>query len=295
MLPRPLRAPIAILATVGLLVAMTAIPAAAQSSTPVCTAEGESTGQVTEGATLSYDSSFVCTDAADAGTWFITVNVANLAESATGIELSEVTLSHTSPQPLGAGPAAEVTSDTLPLTLATDANGSFDAEGTYELATVDEGGKAILHLWVNGATDEGEPFRVGINVQVLGPGVEPDVDDENGDGEADGRPEWVPGPPPWVIEMLRAVFANGFPWGTDDFPPGLGAEDGEELTEDDDAAGPPAWGPGPPPWVPAPSEGNGGNGDSASDTEQGDAGGLPAGVRPGGPPDSIPGPPAGRP
>ncbi|HVL53402.1 MAG TPA: hypothetical protein VM344_04005 [Vitreimonas sp.] len=293
---RSLRAPIAILATLGLLAAMTAVPATAQSDTPTCEAVGASTGQVADGAILSYDSSFACTDAAASGTWSITVSVANLAESTTGVELTELTLWRTSPQPGGVGPDASLASDTLPLALAVDANGTFDASGAYELVTTDDGDKATLHLRLAGVTDDDEPFQLGINVQVLGPGLEPDLggdNDENGEngenGDAGGRPEWVPGPPPWVIEMLRSIFTTGFPWGTDDFPPRLGPENGENG-ENGNAEGRPTWVPGPPPWAPVPAHagaGNGGDGGDADESEE-DAG-PPGFVRPGGPPHDIPG------
>jgi hypothetical protein len=300
MLPRSLRTPIAAMATLGLLAAIAVVPASAQSATPTCEAIGASTGEVADGVILSYDSSFACTDAAASGTWSISVLVANTAESTTGIELTELTLSHTSPRPGGAGPDASLDSDTLPLALAVDADGTFDAEGAYELVTTDDGDKATLHLRVAGVTDDDEPFQLAIAVQVLAPGLSPEPADEDlengatGENGAEGRPDWVPGPPPWVVEMLRSIFSTGFPWGTDDFPPGLGNRGGSEQAENGDASGrpdwvnpggPPAWVPGPPPWAPAPPAGDAGS--DYEGTDDGEAVAPPDFVRPGGPPSGV--------
>jgi hypothetical protein len=126
-----------------------------------------------------------------------------------------------------------------------------------------------------------------VNVQILAPGVDAELDDvetiDDPNGGAEGRPEWVPGPPPWVRALLEAIFTSGFPWGTDDFPPAVGAG-GEEPGE---AGGRPDWVPGPPPWAPGPPD-FAGDGDAA-DTEDD---GPPAFVPPAGPP-TLPGGPAG--
>jgi hypothetical protein len=300
MLPRPIRAPITVLAILGMVGALTVSAVAAQTETPTCSAQDTSTGEATEGVTLTYDSAFVCPDAADAGTWSITVNVSNASDTTSGLTLNQLTLSHTSPRPGGVGPAAGAEASGLPLSLAAGESGTFDASGTYELVETDEGNKANLHLRVSGATDEDEPFLLGINVLVRAPGVDENGENgsgengENGKGDAEGRPEWVPGPPPWVRAILEVLFANGFPWGTDDFPPAIGTQDAEDGDNGDIGTGAvngeevadaarPDWVPGPPPWAPDDEE-----------DEEDDGDGPPAFVPPaGGPPDLDPAPPAG--
>ena len=256
MLPRPMRAPIALLAALGLLVAMTAIPVTADAHDE-CDVEGESTGEVADGVTITYDSVFLCTDAPASGTWFVDLSVSNDGASTTSVTITDVVLSHTSPSPDGEAPAAtaEVEGD-LP-TVEPGATASLRIAGDYELATTDDGDKATLHLRLSGTTGADEFFALGASVQLLATGVEPDVDvEEEIDGEngaAVGRPEWVPGPPPWVLAFLEALFANGF-FG-DDFPPGLGDGDGDGDADGgvaDEAR--PDWVPGPPPWVPGPPD-----------------------------------------
>lgn len=303
MLPRPMRTPIALLATLGLLMAMTAIPVAADAH-DVCDAADQTSGQVAEDVTITYDSLFVCTDAAASGTWSITVEIANDADSTADVTIDGASLSHTSPRPGGEGPEATAETEDLPLTVEPGVAGTIGIGGDYELVSTDDGDeKAILHLRLSGTAGDAL-FMLGVNVQILAPGVDPDlddpeeIDDPNGDGDGDGaaagRPEWVPGPPPWVRELLEAIFSSGFPWGTDDFPPGRGADD-ENGDADADGEGRPSWVPGPPPWAPGPPDGvppaNGAdeNGDAEAETDDG----PPDFVRPGGPPSTIPGP--GRP
>lgn len=276
MLPRPIRTLVAVLATLGLIGAMTAVPVAALTDTPTCatTTGGSTSEEVTDGVTLTYGSDFACTDAAAGGTWSIAVNVTN--DSAVDVSIDTVSLSHTSP-PFGddEGSTADA-GDSLPLTLTAGDSDAFEVGGDYELVSTDEGSLVNLHLRAAGVTldDESAPFLLGINVHVLAPGVE--LDDNGDNGDAEGRPSWVPGPPPWVIEMLVALFTNGFPWGTDTFPPADAPED-----ETDADAGPPASLQRPPPAM--------GGGEDETDADAG----PPAWVGPAGPPAGIPAPPGG--
>jgi len=284
---RSMRTLIAMLATLALVGTMAALPVGAQLSEPECavTADGTVTEEVTDAVTLTFDSDFVCPDAADAGTWSIVVDVSN--ESGADVTIDEVTLSHVTPGPDEGNEL--LTTSNLPLLLGPGAAGDFEAAGTFALAETDEGALANLHLRANGTattavegeeTDEVQPFVLGINVHVRGPGVElEDPEDGDGeDGEADGRPSWVPGPPPWVIEMMRNLFPEGFPpgfWmvvnrdedveGDEDTPAPEGEGGNEEgagppsfVTLPPQAGGdgdgqeidaPPSWAPGPPPWA----------------------------------------------
>jgi hypothetical protein len=270
---RPIRTLIAIMATLGLVGAMAAIPVAAQTSTPTCevTADGSTTDDVTDGVALTFDADFACTDADTTGTWSIVVNVAN--DSDTDVIIESVELSHATP-PFGDDDANTADGDSLPLAVPAGAESSFDVDGAYELLTTDEGGLVNLHLRAAGVTDDDEaaPFALGITVHVLGPGVE--LDDENGADAGEGRPSWAPGPPPWVIEILRGIFGDVFPWGTDTFPP---ADDGADADANAD--------PGPPAGLtlPPPAAGHGDDDEDAADA------GAPSWVNPGGPPAWVPG------
>lgn len=274
---RPIRTPIAILAALALIGALAAIPVAAQTETPACTlaADGSTTEAVTEGVTLTFDSDFVCTDAADAGTWSITVNVSN--DSETDVTIDALTLAHATP-PFGDDGANTVdTGDSLPLDLAAGASGSFTAGGDYALVETGDGSRVNLHLHAEGTAhgEDAAPFALGITVHVLGPGASLDEDDGNANGDGEGRPSWVPGPPPWVIELLSAIFPDGFPWGTIASPPAAEVGDGEAAAERpvEPPVGPPTGTELPPPAT---------NGDDAVDEAP------PSWVSPGGPPAWVP-------
>lgn len=289
MLPRPMRTLVAVLATLGLIGALTAIPVAAETAAPTCsvTPDGSTTELVTDGVELTFDSDFACTDAAPAGDWSITVNVTNTSGS--DVTIDEISLSSTSP-PFGdsAGNTLDVDALTLPLPLAAGASSSFDASGTYALAETGEGALRNLHLRAAGTASDSAPFVLGINVHVLGPGVEMEEDDE---GEGSGRPEWAPGPPPWVFALFERLAAGGlFPF--DGFPGALG-EDRDDEAETGDA--------GPPAGLTLPSQAGGdvtlppeaGSDEDESGAEAGSDGSSDAGppewVSPGGPPESVPG------
>jgi hypothetical protein len=271
---RPIRSLIAILATLGLVGAMAAIPVAAQTSTPTCevTADGSTTDEVTDGVSLTFDAAFACADADTTGTWSIVVNVAN--DSETDVIIESIALSHATP-PFGEDDANTADGDSLPLAIPAGAASSFDVDGAYELVTAGAGGLVNLHLRAAGVTDDDEaaPFVLGITVHVMAPGVE--LDDENGAEAGEGHPSWAPGPPPWVIEILRGIFGDVFPWGTETFPP---ADDAAGAGGDADAdAGPPSG-----LTLPPPAAGHG-DGEDAADA------GAPSWVNPGGPPAWVPG------
>lgn len=283
---------LAILVSVALVGMITATPLVAQTATPLCelTADGSTTEEVTDGVMLTFDADFACTDAADAGTWSITVNVTN--ESDTDVTVDSLSLSHATP-PFGDDDATTAEATELPLAVPAGLSGSFDASGSYALVSTEEGGLVNLHLRATGSTDGDGPARfvLGINVHVLGPGTELGDEGENGESgkngangaNGEGRPSWVPGPPPWVIEMLRSIFPLGFPWGTDTFPPGDDGEDAVEEESDVDA--------GPPAGLELPPPARDGGGDDESEPETDD--GPPEWVSPGGPPEWVPGPPSG--
>jgi len=280
--PQPIRTLIAILAALGLIGAMTAIPVAAVTSTPACevTVDGSTTEDVTDGVSLTFDADFACPDADATGTWSITVNVAN--DSQTDVTIESISLSHATP-PFGEDGDNTVDSDTLPLALAAGTASSFDVAGTYALVNADDGGLVHLHLRAAGVTDDDEaaPFVLGITVHVLGPGVE--LDDENG-AAGDGPPSWAPGPPPWLMDILRGIFGDEFPWGTDSFPP---PSDGAGAGAGADAGGDVATDPGPSSGLTLPppaTSGGQGAGDGAGDDAT-----PPSWVNPGAPPAWIPG------
>ncbi len=252
----------AILATLGLLTALTAVPVFAAEECLV-TEDGSLTEFVTDDVELTFDSDFACADAAPTGEWSITVNVAN--DSDVNVTIEDVALSHATPLIGADKDANNAEAEGLPVTIAAGSFGDFMVSGDYALVETDGGGLVNLHLRATGSTDgdDSAPFTLGINVHMLGPGVE--LEDENGDAE--GRPDWVPGPPPWVMLMLQMIFPDAFPWGGDTFPPA-----GDEEGAEEEGAGRPS-------WVQLPPHAGG------DDSEDADADA--------GPPEWVPGPPAG--
>lgn len=202
---------------VAALALLPAAPAGAQVAS--CEVFARSSETVAEGVTLTYDSSFWCPDAPPSGEFAITVTVTNDAASTQAATISSLELSHTSPRPRGVGPEASVSATGLPLTLAAGEGGSFELAGSYELVTTDQGAKANLHLRAAGQSAAGQPFRLGLNVHLRGPGATEGDDGppperagragppswvpapspaEAGGNEGSGPPSWVPGPPPWA-------------------------------------------------------------------------------------------------
>lgn len=138
----------------------------------VCTQVDSSTEEVIDGVFLTWDSSFLCANAPDSGSYTFTVDVLNHADSAEAVTIDSLSLSHTTPRPGGQAPAAAASASGLPLTLAPGESGSFDVSGTYELVETDEGKKANLHLTASGAgVDSGASFDLGINAHFRAPGV----------------------------------------------------------------------------------------------------------------------------
>lgn len=276
MLSPSFRTLVVVLATLGLVATLAAGPALAQSEAPEClpTLDSLTTEEVTDGVTLTYDSDFVCTDAADAGTWSITVSVWN--ESETDVALEGLTLSHSTP-PFGDEEASTAEAPGLPLTIPAGSSDSFEASGEYALVETGESSLVNLHLNVRGSTtdEEGAPFRLSSNVHVLGPGTELDEGEDGAHDDDAGRPSWAPGPPPWVIGILMAIFPDGFPWGSDAFPPGGDSGEADGANDVESNAGPPAWLELPPPAT--------GDGDEAGHGEA-----PPAFVSPGEPPTWAP-------
>jgi hypothetical protein len=281
---RSLRTLVAVLSALALIGTLTVMPVAGQLTEPDCvvTEDGTVTEDVADAITLTFDSDFVCADAADSGTWSIVVAVTNDSEAEVSID--DLELSHVTPSDPD-GNELTTTSD-LPLEIGAGESGEFGAGGTFALAGHDAGALVNLHLRATGTAasgDEVQPFVLGINVHLLGPGVEPDGSEDGEEGE--GRPDWVPGPPPWVVEMMRSLFGDDFPPGfwmvvnrnAQDAPDSEGGEEGsseaeEGSSEEEEGQGPPSWVPGPPPWA-------GGNDDEEESTDDG-------------PPSWVPGPPA---
>ncbi|HKX75046.1 MAG TPA: hypothetical protein VJR05_06625 [Acidimicrobiia bacterium] len=254
-----------IVAAVGLVVGLLAIPGTAQPVT--CPVVDTSVEEVVEGVTLEWTSSFLCSDVPtdpSSGEFHIEGSVANLSEAT--VNLSGLGLAFTTPP----GSSGSVTSDDFAATIGPGSTHTFTATGTYQMVETDEGLKVNLHL--RGAGDvDGEPFALGINVHVRGVGATEDGDGDDGDEGDDGGPpdfgDWTPGsgPPPfagapWVGAPgpIEATVTISEP---DTVAP---PEEEQEKIEDvegprwlrDDAEG---WTPGtpsPPPW--AGDDGDGG-------------------------------------
>lgn len=195
---------------VGVLAAVAATAfvggAAAQTS---CVLTGTSTDEVLPGVTLTWDSSFLCADAPPSGTYAITVNVSNAAGGAEAVTIERLELSHTTPRPRGIGPEATATATGLPLTVLPGESGSFQVSGEYALVSTDEGAKANLHLRALGVgAMSGDPFELGINVQIRAPGA---TEDGSGADEEGGSPLVAGGPPPWTALAAAEAFPRSAP------------------------------------------------------------------------------------
>lgn len=142
-------------------------PISAEAGTETCAVDDTSTKEVVSGVTLTWDSSFRCSNAPDEGRYAITVEVANDDDSDHSVVIDRLRLAKTTPRPRGAKPDATATANGLPLRIAPGDSETFDVGGRYELVSTDEGDKANLHLRAGGAAD-GERFRLGINVHLRG-------------------------------------------------------------------------------------------------------------------------------
>jgi hypothetical protein len=142
------------------------------AATANCELVDQSTEEVLPGVTLTWDSSFLCANAPDSGTYEIEVTVANAAGSAEAVEISELRLSHTTPRPGGQGPEATAEAQGLPVVVGPGESASFSVSGSYELVSTDEGDKANLHLLALGrGVESGDAFELGINVHLRGEGA----------------------------------------------------------------------------------------------------------------------------
>lgn len=142
------------------------------ASGAVCEPVDQSTENVLPGVILTFDSSFLCEDASDAGSYQITVRVTNAASSAEAVTIERLDLAGTSPSPRGQSPDATATASGLPVTLAPGDSTDFAVSGSYELVRTDEGEKANLHLRAHGrGVESALPFQLGINVHLRAPGV----------------------------------------------------------------------------------------------------------------------------
>ncbi len=143
------------------------LPASAQTQT--CAVDDTSKKEVLPGVTLTWDSSFRCTNAPDEGTYEIEVTVRNAAGSSEAVVIKKLKLKHTTPKPRGQAPDATAEASGLPITVAPGDSDSFTVSGNYELVSTDEGDKANLHLKAIGSgVDSGERFKLGINVHLRG-------------------------------------------------------------------------------------------------------------------------------
>jgi hypothetical protein len=161
----------------------------------VCLSEEQSTEEVLPGITLTWDSALRCLNAAPQGQYAFTVTLAADSGNTTSLVIDDVTLTHTTPRPLGQAPAADIDATTgLSLTLAAGGEGAFSVTGSYEMVTTGATQKANLHFCATGHDpSSSELFYLGLNA-FLRDGD----DDDNGAG---------PPPAPPVISQI-AVTPN---------------------------------------------------------------------------------------
>lgn len=281
--------------------------------------------QVSSGVTLTWVGAYYCLDAHDAGSYNLTVEFTNEADSTESVTIDNLTLFNTSPRPFNQGPEANGSSGDLPITVAPGETGNFNVHGDYELIETDEGKKANLNFRVGGSVDD-EPLALGLNVLIRAEGVEleedgsgppegvppgppEDTPSDDGSDEEGGPPDWVPGPPPWAGGE-EDDEGDGPPEGVPGGPPAdIPAEQEEDSIEglqkqlpsstsgalqEGDIGPPPGVPPGPPAGVPADIDGDEDNGppegvegppDWAGNHDDND--GPPINI-PTGPPDGVP-------
>ncbi len=138
----------------------------------VCQPVDQSTEMVIPDVTLTWDSSFRGENAPDEGTYEITVFVTNEASSAEEVRVDALRLTGTTPRVRRQAPYATANTSGLPVVIAPGETHSFMVTGDYRLVMTDEGKKANLHLQAAGrGVVSSEPFGLGINVQLRGPGA----------------------------------------------------------------------------------------------------------------------------
>lgn len=156
------------LLTIGVFVTSISPVAALQT----CQVADSETAEVLPGVVLSWESSFLCADAADSDSYDFSVTVSNDASSVESVTIQTLELVNTTPKPRGQSPDATGGAAGLPLTLAPGESGTFEVSGSYELVSTDEGDKVNLHFQAGGqGIESGEPFSLGINAHFRAPGV----------------------------------------------------------------------------------------------------------------------------
>jgi hypothetical protein len=131
----------------------------------------ENSEDVATGLRLTWRGAFRCNDAPDQGRYRFTLTLSNSGTSASPAMIEAVELTHTTPRPRGIGPQATVTTTGVPVTIAPGASASIIVSGAYMLVGTDEGKLANLHFCVKGKTMAGEPFHLGVNALLRGPGT----------------------------------------------------------------------------------------------------------------------------
>lgn len=156
----------------GLLLMAGAVAFAQCNGTLVDTSEAE----VLPGVILHWESSFACQVDNDSGSYEFTFKVTN--KSSQPVEITDIRLFQVTPRPRRSAATGTLTSKSgFPTQIAAGGSASFTVGGTYTLAVTDEGKKANLHFAVDGAGVEaanaGEPFHLGVNLAIRGPGATP--------------------------------------------------------------------------------------------------------------------------
>lgn len=138
-----------------------------------CAVADSSSEVVLAGVILDWDSSLLCAEVPDSGSYEITVTLANDPGSGESVTLDTLVLTHTTPRPRGRAPEATLSEvEGLPGVLGAGEKISLTARGSYELARTDEGNKANLHFQARGhGVTSNEPFRLGINLHLRAPGA----------------------------------------------------------------------------------------------------------------------------
>jgi hypothetical protein len=142
-----------------------------EDSQQACVREAQSREEVLPGLILSWDSSFRCENAPDAGSFEFTIIFSNDERSAQAAQIDTLMLTHTTPRPRFQAPKVTVEElENLPLLIQPGSKDSLIVRGKYELVSTDEGNKANLHFQAKGiGFTTKEPFRLGINAHLRAP------------------------------------------------------------------------------------------------------------------------------
>lgn len=141
-----------------------------------CVSEEKSTEEVIPGMTLTWDSALRCAEAPDEGVYELKVLVEADAGNTAVAVTDAITLTHTTPRPLGQPPEATVEQVTgLPATVSAATAHEFTVTGTYQLVPTGSVKIANLHFCATGYDEStGEPFYLGLNVFLRSPGATED-------------------------------------------------------------------------------------------------------------------------